>query len=154
MAKIPERKEPAPRRDPPSDACGGGKGDRAAKNEVADHGAPKHKKHRGVTHKKGAGKAHTTAAERKIYQAQNRLKRWAGIAKAAKDKEMAEFLGVDLQMETVAEHRRREAYQKKRWRREWEQDAENKPAPVPAKEAEDADMGEEEEEAPLNPPKK
>ena len=61
---------------------------------------------------------------------------------------------VDLQMETIAEHRRREAYQKKRWRREWEQDAENKPAPVPAKEAEDAEMGEEEEEALLSPAKK
>ena len=102
--------------------------------------------------KKGAGK-HTTAAERKIYQAQNRLKRWAGIAKAGKDKEMAEFLGVDLQMETVAEHRRREAYLKKKWRQEWEQDAENRLAPVPMEAAEDTEMGKEEEEALLNPSK-
>ena len=103
---------------------------------------------RGDRKSRGHPKGHTSAAERKIYQAQNRLKRWAVVAKAAKDKEMAEFLGVDLQMETAAEHRRREAFLKKKLLKELGEGAGGKTAPVPPANPNDAEM--EDEEALLN----
>ena len=77
---------------------------------------------------------------------QARLRRFKAVAKAAKDQEMADLLGVDVNLATRKEVKRRAALERRHWeykRAQLERRAQTAKS-TPQEEAEDVEMNEEE----------
>ena len=87
-----------------------------------------------------------STAEKRIKGAQARLRRFEAVAKAAKDQEMADLLGVDVNLATKKEVKRRAVLERRRW--EYERAAMERQAqaanPTPPDPTGDVEMNEEE----------